>query len=267
MSSGKQDDELGLDEQRFLLAIRSSQEEDEHGLQQADFTQLRDWLGWSSNKLDYRFEQLEERGLITVSYRSEEEIDTNRHPPRLATLTETAIQLSNDGGLKDAMFEQVRETADPRTYDEIFDRLDAVETLVEEYQRESIDHYKKWSQVLTELRENASADASAISDLRSRVEDCSRQISLLLGTVYTDEGGTRDYTGVNETLDQIIKRLNQIGDIESSHQERVHRVEGRIESRKSEAAVLDTRVTTIEEYLQSEGHRMRPARFEPADGE
>ena len=253
--------DLSLDDQRVLLAIRSSQEIDEEGHQRADFSQLREWLGWKYDRLDYRLGRLEDLDFISITYRSSEEIETNRTPPRVATLTEVAIELIQNQGLKDAMFEKIPETADPRTYEEIFDRLDLIEGLLDEYRQESMTYYKKWSSVLTELRTTVSQRESKIDSLAKELQENHQRISMLLGTLYTEENGSRDYSGVNEALDLLEQRSHQLRNAQSTLGTRIDETEQETDSVRIELRELERRVQEIENYLRSNGHRWQPQRF------
>jgi hypothetical protein len=101
----------------------------------------------------------------------------------VATLTEVAIELIHNQGLKDAMFEKIPETADPRTYEEIFDQLDLIEGFLDEYRQESITYYERWSSVLTELRTTVSQRESKIDSLAQELQESHQRISMLLDTL------------------------------------------------------------------------------------
>jgi DNA-binding MarR family transcriptional regulator/uncharacterized coiled-coil protein SlyX len=255
--------DLSLDDQRVLLAIRSSQEKDEEGHQRADFSQLREWLGWKYDRLDYRLGRLEELGFISISHRSSDEIETNRTPPRVATLTEVAIELIHNQGLKDAMFEKIPETADPRTYEEIFDRLNLIEGFLDKYRQESLTYYEKWSSVLTELRTTVNQRESEMNSLMDDLQEHRQRISMLLGTLYTEDNGSRDYSGVNEALDVLEEQIPHLRSVQSTLGKRIDKTEQETDSVQTELRDLERRVQEIEEYLRSNGHRWQPQRFVP----
>jgi DNA-binding MarR family transcriptional regulator len=262
MASGTSSADLALDDQRVLLAIRSSQEKDELGYQRADFSQLREWLDWKYDRLDYRIDKLEQRGLISISHRSPEEVETNRDPPRLATLTESARELIKNRGLKDAMFEKIPETADPRTYDELFKRLDVIESLLEEHKQESITYYEKWSSVLTKLRTAVTQHEDSMASFGKELRECRQRISTVLATLYTEDEGSRDYSGVNLALDHLQEQMAHLRTVQATHDDNLNQTAQRAQTTEIGLRELEHRVTAIEEYLRENGHRWQPQRFE-----
>ena len=257
--------DLSLDDQRVLLAIRSSQEQDSEGYQRADFSQLRGWLDWDSDRLDYRLGRLEECGLISISYRSPDEVETNRTPPRIATLTDVALEHIHNQGLQDAMFERIPETADPRTYEGMFDRLDVIESLVDEYKKESMTYYKKWSSVLTKLRTTVAQREETIASFAKDLNECHQRISTLFATLYTEDEGSRDYSGVNVTLDHLQEQTTRLRTVQATHSEHLDQTTQQAHTIETELQGLASRVAAIEEYLRDNGHRWQPQRFE-SDG-
>jgi len=254
--------DLSLDDQRVLLAIRSSQEKDKDGRQRADFSQLREWLGWKYDRLDYRLGRLEELDFISISYRSPEEVENNRTPPRVATLTDAALELIHNQGLKDAMFEKIPETADPRTYEEIFDRLNLIEGLLDEYRQESMTYYEKWSSVLTELRTTVAQREETIASFAEDLGECRQRISTLFATLYTEDEGSRDYSGVNVALDHLQEQTARLRTVQATHGEHLDQTSQRVHTMQTELHELESRVVAIEEYLRNNGHRWQPQRFE-----
>lgn len=253
--------DLALDDQRVLLAIRSSQEKNEQGHQRADFSQLREWLDWKYDRLDYRIDKLEECGLINISHRSPEEVQTNRDPPRVATLTESAWELIKNQGLKDAMFEKIPETADPRTYDELFERLDVIESLLDEYKQESMTYYEKWSSVLTKLRTTVTHREEEMASFAEDLWECRQRISTVFATLYTEDEGSRDYSGVNVALDHLQEQMAHLRTVQATHSKHQDQTSQRIHTIESEYHELEGRVAAIEEYLCENGHRWQPQRF------
>lgn len=179
----------------------------------------------------------------------------------MATLTEVAIELSHNQGLKNVMFEKIPETADPRTYEGIFDRLDLIEGLLDKYRQESITYYEKWGSVLTELRTTVSQRESKIDSLAQELQESHQRISMLLGTLYTEESGSRDYSGINEALDPLEQQIHQLRNAQSTLGTRIDETEQETDSVQIELRELERRGQEIEEYPRSNGHRWQPQRF------
>lgn len=262
MTVSEDSHDLSLDDQRLLLAIRSSKEKNEDGYQQADFSQLRQWLDWSRNRMDSRFDSLDERGLISISYRSPDEMETNRTPPRIARLTGEAVGLIQTGALKDAMFERVSETADPQTYDEIFERLEAVESLVESYRTESVTYYEKWSSILTELRERAGNHDEDLDGVESKISRLTSQVSTVYATLYEDDSVSRDYTGLNSAVDELISDVYSLHQAIARQESQVVELKEAIQDEKRTDQSIRERLERLEGYLQANGHRLRSEKFE-----
>jgi hypothetical protein len=251
------DGPLSLKKQRILLAIRTGDETDSRGRPQADFSQLREWTGISRGSMQYQFGTLEEDGFIEVTRRDPNEMDTEREPPKLAILPDEVVDAIDTGGLtRDAFFESVAETADPRTFSDIFERMDAVEELVDSYRRDSITHYKKASAAGTDARKRA-------VDVAERMDGVMETLNTVKRATQSLKDSMNNYT---ERLDKVEASVSQAAtDVESLTayvQNLVENMNVRFRNVAASVDDCDARLTRVEEYLEENGGKMRAPGFE-----
>jgi DNA-binding transcriptional ArsR family regulator len=244
------DGPLSLKKQRILLAIRTSEETDTDGRPKADFSQLREWTDISRGSMQYQFDSLEEDGLIEVSYRDLDEMDTEREPPKLAILPEEVVDAIDTAGLtRDAFFESVAETADPRTFSSIFDRMDAVEELVEAYREDSISYYKKASRAGTDARERAAKLEERLNEIAEAIDSMKTHIRSLNG--FVEAHGDR--------LDALDADCGSLGNHVNKSFETVR---GRFDSLTHRTEEHEARLTRVEAYLAENGGKLRTPQFD-----
>ncbi|MBC9985291.1 hypothetical protein E4P24_02755 [Haloferax sp. AS1] len=177
---------LSEKEQRIILCILQSQEEDSEGRPQADTIQIRehwensDWDDLSKPTIKRILGELVDRDILCKDQRSKDEMDTNRIPPSLYILTEPGAELVEEGfaGVEEPVSSENRASMEDLR-SQVFGLKGEVERLrtafVEETesQEETSKHY--YSKVSGEVSKNREEIQSTVGKI-SRIETKIAQI-------------------------------------------------------------------------------------------
>ncbi|WP_394742989.1 hypothetical protein [Natronococcus roseus] len=233
---------LDLRRQRFLYAIIKNTEEDDEGRYTADTTQINAYVNAPKSSLHDMFDDLDSRGLIEVGQRSREEMETNRIPPKTATITDEGLrQIREDGLIKQAMAEDPTAVSDPSEQEAIRERLTMINSKMErlhaDYREDLLETAEEIEETAKEYyRENVAHSKEA----KERAENAEDAV----------EAMKREVVHIDR-FDGLVDAHEALADAHEDHAEDFHRY----------ARKTTPRVKELEADVERKNHELRAVRM------